>query len=37
MKTVWLNDRDSPKSTEIIPDYEIKQISEVIQIIRDLS
>jgi len=37
MKTVWLNDRDSPKSTEILPDYEIKQISEVIQIIRDLS
>ena len=37
MKTIWLNDRNSPKTTEIFPDYEIKQISGVIQIIRDLS
>jgi len=37
MKNIWINDRDSPKLTGIIPDYEIKQISEVIQIIQDLS
>ncbi|MFW9896524.1 MAG: HAD family hydrolase [Candidatus Thorarchaeota archaeon] len=36
MKSIWLNDRDSPRSNEIIPNYEIKQISEVIKIIRDL-
>ncbi len=37
MKTIWLNDKNSPRSTEILPDYEIKQISEVIQIIQELS
>ncbi len=37
MNTIWLNDINSPKTTEILPDYEIKKISEVIQIIRDLS
>ncbi|MHA2182698.1 MAG: HAD family hydrolase, partial [Promethearchaeota archaeon] len=37
MKTIWLNDKGSPRSTEILPDYEIKQISEAIQIIQDLS
>lgn len=37
MKSIWINDRNSPKSTEIIPDYEVQQIPEVIQIIRDLS
>jgi putative hydrolase of the HAD superfamily len=37
MKTVWVNDKDSPRSSEILPDYEIKQISEVIRIIRDIS
>lgn len=37
MHTIWVNDRNYPKSTEIIPDFEIKQISEVIQIIRDFS
>ena len=37
MKTIWVNNRNSPKSTVILPDYEIKQIPEVIQIIRDLS
>lgn len=37
MKTIWVNNGNSPKPTVILPDYEIKQISEVIQIIRDLS
>ena len=37
MKTIWLNDTNSPKPTEILPDYEIKQISEVLQIIQELS
>jgi len=37
MHTIWLNDSNLPKSTEILPDYEIKQISEVIQIIRDFN
>ncbi|MFW9873236.1 MAG: HAD family hydrolase [Candidatus Thorarchaeota archaeon] len=37
MKTIWINDMNSQKSTEIFPDYEIKQISEVIQIVRNLN
>ncbi|MCK4286875.1 MAG: HAD family hydrolase, partial [Candidatus Lokiarchaeota archaeon] len=37
MHTIWVNDRNYPKSTEILPDFEIKQISDVIQIIRDFS
>lgn len=37
MRTIWMNDTDYPKSTEIPPDYEIKQISEVIKIVKDLS
>ena len=37
MKTIWINDRNSPKPTEILPDYEIKQISEVMKIIQELS
>ncbi len=37
MNTIWINDMNSPKPTNILPDYEIKQISEVIQIIQDLS
>jgi HAD superfamily hydrolase (TIGR01549 family) len=37
MNTIWFNDMNSPKPTEILPDYEIKQISEVIQIIQELS
>ncbi|MFX0083084.1 MAG: HAD family hydrolase [Candidatus Hodarchaeota archaeon] len=37
MKTIWINDMNSPKPTEIFPDYEIRQISEVIQIIRNLN
>ncbi|MFW9823842.1 MAG: HAD family hydrolase [Candidatus Thorarchaeota archaeon] len=37
MKSVWLNDRNSPGSNEIIPDYEIKQISDIISIIESLS
>lgn len=37
MKTIWFNDMNSPKPTKILPDYEIKQISEVIQIIQELS
>ncbi|MHA2037841.1 MAG: HAD family hydrolase [Promethearchaeota archaeon] len=37
INSVWINDRNSPNSSDILPDYEISQISEVIQIIRDLS
>ena len=37
MQTIWMNDKNYPKSTKIIPDYEITQIPEVIQIIHDLS
>ena len=37
MHAIWINDRNRPKSTEILPDYEIKQISEVIQIIQNFS
>jgi putative hydrolase of the HAD superfamily len=37
MKTIWINDRNFPKPTEIIPDYEIKEIPEIIQIIQELS
>ena len=34
MLAVWFNDSDKPKSFDIIPDYEIKQISEVVPIVR---
>ncbi|MFX0028447.1 MAG: HAD family hydrolase [Candidatus Hermodarchaeota archaeon] len=37
MYSVWFNELNNPKSFEIIPDFEIKEISEVIHIIRDLS
>jgi putative hydrolase of the HAD superfamily len=37
MKTIWINDMNSPKPTEIFPDFEIRQISEAIQIIRNLN
>jgi putative hydrolase of the HAD superfamily len=37
MHTIWINDTNHPNSTEILPDFEIKHISEVIQIIQDFS
>ena len=37
MHTIWINDINRPKSPKILPDFEIKQISEVIQIIQDFS
>jgi putative hydrolase of the HAD superfamily len=36
MKSIWINDRNSPRSPEIIPDFEIKQISEVVEIVKEL-
>ena len=36
MQAIWLNDSNSPKSTDIQPDYEIKEIYEVVQIIKDI-
>jgi len=36
MVTIWFNDSDKPKSNEIIPDYEIKQISEILPIANKL-
>ena len=35
--SVWFNDTNKPKSLEIKPNYEIREISEVIQIIKDFS
>jgi len=37
MKAIWINDSSSPKSEEIKPDYEIKRISEAIEIIKRLN
>ncbi|MFW9865061.1 MAG: HAD family hydrolase [Candidatus Thorarchaeota archaeon] len=37
MLTIWINDSDYPQMLEIRPDYQIKEISEMIQIIRSLS
>ncbi|MFW9938272.1 MAG: HAD family hydrolase [Candidatus Thorarchaeota archaeon] len=37
MLSVWINDLSMPRSVEIQPDYEIRQISEVIDIIQNLS
>ena len=37
MKAIWINDSFSPKSEEIKPDYEIKRISEAIEIIKRLN
>jgi len=36
MKAVWVNDRNSPNSSNIQPDFEIKEIPEIIQIIQTL-
>ena len=36
MFTVWFNDSNTPKSEIIQSDYEIHEIPEVIQIVRNL-
>jgi putative hydrolase of the HAD superfamily len=36
MLTIWFNETNSPRSDYIQPDYEIYQISEVLQIIENL-
>ena len=36
MFTIWLNDSNSPKSKNIQPDYEVDQIFDVIQIIKEI-
>jgi len=36
MLSVWINDLSIPRSVDIQPDYEIRQISEVVDIIRNL-
>jgi putative hydrolase of the HAD superfamily len=37
MTSIWFNDANKTESLEIKPNYEIREISEVIQIIKDLS
>ncbi len=37
MHTIWINNTNLLKSIKILPDFEIKEISEVVQIIRDFS
>ncbi|HDZ18241.1 hypothetical protein LCGC14_1033760 [marine sediment metagenome] len=37
MLTVWFNDSNKIRSSDMVPDYEIKKIPEIINIIQDLS
>ncbi|KKK40349.1 hypothetical protein LCGC14_0596120 [marine sediment metagenome] len=37
MLTAWFNDSNKTRSSDIVPDYEIQQITEVIQIVQSLS
>ena len=37
MLAIWINDTDYPQMPGIHPDYEVKEISEVIQIIHNLN
>jgi putative hydrolase of the HAD superfamily len=37
MFTIWLNDSNSPRSEFIKPDYEIHEMPEVLQIVKELS
>ncbi|UCC18760.1 MAG: HAD family hydrolase [Promethearchaeota archaeon] len=36
MLTIWINDSDSPKSKSIQPDYEIQQIYDAVEIIKQI-
>ena len=37
IKSVWFNDANKINSLNIKPDYEIKEISEVIEIVKKIS
>ncbi|MFW9827748.1 MAG: HAD family hydrolase [Candidatus Thorarchaeota archaeon] len=36
MFTIWINDSNSLKSEEILPDYEIQKIYDVVKIVKDI-
>jgi HAD superfamily hydrolase (TIGR01549 family) len=36
MFTIWINDSNSPKSEEILPDYEIQKIYDVVKIVNEI-
>ncbi|MFX1490435.1 MAG: HAD family hydrolase [Promethearchaeota archaeon] len=37
MLTIWINDSDYPQMPGIRPDYEVKEVSEMIEIVRNLN